>query len=106
MMPEVEMEMKKSCRNCPHVLPTYGMMVGIHRIGIVMEYADGGSLASLIASKGDSLSWTDCLGLARGAARGLNYLHEIEMVHRDVKSQIFLICNGLVKLQILGNLLY
>ncbi|MFF9086268.1 serine/threonine-protein kinase [Streptomyces sp. NPDC014991] len=49
----------------------------------VMEYADGGTLADLVA--GGPLPVRDALALTAEAARGAAALHEAGIVHRDIK---------------------
>ncbi|AYN38068.1 serine/threonine protein kinase [Streptomyces dangxiongensis] len=49
----------------------------------VMEYADGGTLADLLA--GGALPVRDALALTAEAARGAAALHEAGIVHRDIK---------------------
>ncbi|MEU0052330.1 serine/threonine-protein kinase [Streptomyces sp. NPDC006309] len=49
----------------------------------VMEYADGGTLADLLA--GGPLPVRDALALTAEAARGAAALHEAGIVHRDIK---------------------
>ncbi|MEU0005172.1 serine/threonine-protein kinase [Streptomyces sp. NPDC006314] len=68
-----------------------GRVVQVYDIGelpdgrpyFVMEYADGGTLADLLAA--GPLPVPDALALTAEAARGAAALHEAGIVHRDIK---------------------
>ncbi|CAH1427546.1 unnamed protein product [Lactuca virosa] len=51
---------------------------------LVYEYSSKRSVESQLSSK--NLSWTQRLKIAIGAARGLSYLHQGRILHRDIKS--------------------
>src|SRR6266540_3709976 len=51
---------------------------------LVMEYVEGVNLARLVQAKGP-LSVARTCGFLRQAALGLQYAHELGMVHRDIK---------------------
>jgi len=56
------------------------------RIGVVMEWCDYGSLYDGIHEADTPLSWPARVHLARDVARGMRYLHENSLLHRDLKS--------------------
>ena len=62
-------------------------------ISIVLEYADGGDLHTLLHDQVEKeLLWTDpLLHIATGIVRGLVHLHAHTYVHRDIKSQNILL---------------
>jgi serine/threonine protein kinase len=77
-------------------------MTGMHRITtdgftvqIVLEFCDCGSLRDVLDAGGFSLPGTDCinylavLDTAADVARGMVYLHKMDIVHSDLK-----VCHG------------
>ncbi len=58
---------------------------------IVMEYVEGPTLAQLLARHADGLPHDDVLCWLEGIVAGVGYLHEMALVHRDLKpGNIFL----------------
>eukprot|EP01113_Clastostelium_recurvatum_P008933 TRINITY_DN1425_c0_g1_i2.p1 TRINITY_DN1425_c0_g1~~TRINITY_DN1425_c0_g1_i2.p1 ORF type:complete len:3048 (-),score=746.58 TRINITY_DN1425_c0_g1_i2:25-9168(-) len=53
---------------------------------IVQEYLDAGDLHRYLHDSSKSLSWPTRIRLARDIASGMCYLHEQEIMHRDLKS--------------------
>ena len=61
-------------------------------VGIVLELCNMGSLYDLIhGPQWGRLTHADRLTLAVGCARGLAYLHNMRIVHLDVKSMNYLV---------------
>lgn len=70
---------------------------------IVMEYADGGDLLEKITSiksgKSNRLSEKTVWSILIQMVHGLEALHELKIIHRDIKcANIFLTKDGMVKL--------
>jgi NIMA (never in mitosis gene a)-related kinase len=69
---------------------------------IVMEYADAGDAFQLMCNLRDGNKWfteEEIWRIFIQTARGLQQLHDMEIMHRDLKSaNIFLFSDGLVKL--------
>ena len=66
---------------------------------LVMELAEYGSLSEFCRfSKEEVIPLKEelCLELCRDTAAGLLYLHEHDIVHRDLKGENVLLCDGLV----------
>jgi hypothetical protein len=77
---------------------------GVHFLA--MELVDGIDLASLSDQLGP-LQAADACELVRQAAEGLEHVHELGMVHRDVKpSNLMLTSRGVVKILDLGLALF
>ncbi|KAG0249484.1 hypothetical protein DFQ27_009974, partial [Actinomortierella ambigua] len=68
-----------------HIIQFYGEDYYENQLVIIMEYAEGGSLKEVI-DKGGKLSWLDKSRIADEIARGLEYMHGQQVLHRDLKS--------------------
>ena len=51
-----------------------------------MQYADGGDLQNYLKNNFKNLTWNDKKKLAFQIAEGLNYLHNENVLHRDLVS--------------------
>jgi len=86
----------------PHVIRIYDFEEAEGRLCLVMEYAAGGSLAKRLKDTGP-LPVADAVRLTLEAAAGLEALHGLGAVHRDVKpSNLLLDAGGHLKLADLG----
>lgn len=86
--------------NHPHVIRFFGVVVesanSSQVVGIMTEYMAGGSLSALLqASAGPPteslLPMRRRAELALGAANGMSYLHELRIVHFDLKPDNLLV---------------
>jgi Serine/threonine protein kinase len=70
------------------------------QLWLVMEYCGAGSVTDLVKStKGQSLKEEWIAFICREILRGLKYLHENKVIHRDIKGQnVLLTDNAEVKL--------
>lgn len=83
--------------------PNIVLLIGISSIPpnltIVTEYVKSGSLYDLIHKRKVKLSAQDRRKIVRQILDSINYLHQHEIVHRDIKSHNFLVYeNYIVKL--------
>ncbi|KAF6151885.1 hypothetical protein GIB67_010459 [Kingdonia uniflora] len=86
---EVHVLSKARHRNVVMLLGSYSE--GSHRL-LVYEYVCNGSLDQHLSQKSrNTLSWTDRVRIALGAAKGLNYLHKNNIVHRDMRPNNILV---------------
>ncbi|KAF9967333.1 hypothetical protein BGZ73_000595 [Actinomortierella ambigua] len=61
---------------------------------LVMEFAEGGNLTNAITN--GRLDWPIKARITQGIARGLDYLHRKNVVHRNIKSNNILLAPGMV----------
>lgn len=74
----------------PNVLPIIDADVYDDQVVIVSEYADGGSLADKIARE-EKIPLKESVELAVGILSGLDFLHNRQIIHRDIKPQNILL---------------
>jgi len=68
----------------PNILPLLESGEQRERLCFISPYADGGSLADRF-NEGDLLCTDEAVGLARQLAAALDYAHQHNVVHRDIK---------------------
>nr|WIL04574.1 serine-threonine/tyrosine kinase fused to nucleotidase [Cedratvirus duvanny] len=73
----------------PNVVKMLGMVIS-QRL-IVMELVKKGSLKDVLLNQSIKLPWNLRIFLLKGAAMGIKYLHDSDIVHRDVKSSNLLV---------------
>ena len=74
-----------------HVLSVLGACMELNYYVLVMEYMSLGSLYDLLKNRDQTLSWPIRWSLALQMTKGINYLHMMSILHRDIKSPNFLI---------------
>ncbi|SCV03155.1 LAMI_0H05908g1_1 [Lachancea mirantina] len=98
-----ELQFNKSCKS-DYIVRYYGMFVdeSTSSIYIAMEYMGGRSLDAVykhLLKRGGRISEKVLGKIAEYVLRGLSYLHERKIIHRDIKPQnILLNMRGQVKL--------
>ncbi|KAF2346420.1 Protein kinase domain, partial [Trinorchestia longiramus] len=96
-----EILMMKDCRH-GNVVAYYGSYLRRDKLWICMEYCGGGSLQDIYHLTGP-LSERQIAYMCRETLKGLEYLHHVSKMHRDVKgANILLTDNGDVKLADFG----
>ncbi|KAF7033599.1 hypothetical protein CFC21_044683 [Triticum aestivum] len=76
------------CVNTQGFLATYNgkmVMVDVPERLLCFEYLPKGSLDKYITDTSHKLQWTDCFRIITGICQGLNYLHQKNIVHLDLK---------------------
>ncbi|XP_071817758.1 interleukin-1 receptor-associated kinase 4-like [Apostichopus japonicus] len=70
----------------------------LDNLSLVLEYISGGNLAQRLACEDNKppLSWKSRVSIATAAAKGINFLHEMKYVHRDIKSANILLDGNLI----------
>ncbi|CAF2064234.1 unnamed protein product [Rotaria magnacalcarata] len=72
-----------------YILKTYGYAILKQdeniKYMVIMEYMSRGSLSNVIRENGSQLSLRRRLDMARNIASGMRYIHEHQMIHRDIQ---------------------
>ena len=92
-----EINILSQCDN-QYIVHYYGSYIKDHKIWIILEFCDGGSLYELIKIL-KSLNEEQIASLVYMILKGLSFLHENKKIHRDVKAEnILLTREGIAKL--------
>jgi len=87
----------------PNVIRFYGAIMNSASLQIVMEYVDGKSIGDLVKDMG-SFSETVIRKYMIQILKGLSYLHNKQVIHRDIKGKNLLLTkDGLIKLVDFGS---
>lgn len=87
-----EVALLTQLRDAPNVTKYYGCFLDGPRVWIVMEFAQGGSVRTLMQSSKDGLLEERFIVLiTREVLVGLAYLHRSAIMHRDIKAANILI---------------
>lgn len=84
-----EVDQLKHLRH-PNILSFYGTMIEGDTLAIVTELMDG-DMRSYLKSRALVDPLSKRIGILRGAACGIRYLHHQRLVHRDIKPENFLL---------------
>ncbi|RIB11934.1 kinase-like domain-containing protein, partial [Gigaspora rosea] len=90
--------------NHPNVVKFYGISRELQtkNFMLVLQFADGDNLRDFLKLKSNKdnnyyrISWAELIKIARGITLGLKYLHENNIIHRDLHSKNILLDNGKV----------
>jgi serine/threonine-protein kinase len=98
---EREMDILKKLKH-PHIVQYYGGSTSGAQRYYAMELVKGGSLESLIKSKGP-LAWEQAIEYGLQIAKALEHAHAAGVVHRDLKpANLLLTSKGILKLSDFG----
>jgi serine/threonine-protein kinase 24/25/MST4 len=87
-----EVALLTQLRDAPNVTKYYGCYLDGPRVWIVMEFAQGGSVRTLMKACKDSIVEEKYIVvIVREVLMGLGYLHRSAIIHRDVKAANILI---------------
>lgn len=76
---------------CDYVVRVLGYATAERTLTIVMEYMTKGSLYDLLHTRKEPLSVITRMRMARHCALGLQHLHDLKVMHRDIKSMNILV---------------
>ncbi|KAL4074001.1 kinase-like domain-containing protein [Scleroderma citrinum] len=87
-----EVALLTQLRDAPNVTKYYGCYLDGPRVWIVMEFAQGGSVRTLMqTSKDGILEERFVVVIVREVLAGLSYLHKSAIMHRDIKAANILV---------------
>ncbi|KAI2804576.1 LIM domain kinase 1 [Blomia tropicalis] len=73
--------------NHKNVLQFIGILYRGKKLNLITEYITGGTLRQLIQDEERPICWTERINWSRDIASGVNYLHSMSLIHRDLNSQ-------------------
>ncbi len=83
---EQEAKIMAQC-HFPHVVRLYGVCVETGHIAMVMEYMPKGSLYQVLHNEKEAFAWNPLRwNVVIDVGKGLTYLHDQKIIHRDLKS--------------------
>eukprot|EP00112_Aurelia_sp_Birch-Aquarium-sp1_P024718 Seg794.4 transcript_id=Seg794.4/GoldUCD/mRNA.D3Y31 product="LIM domain kinase 1" protein_id=Seg794.4/GoldUCD/D3Y31 len=87
-----EVQLLKSLKH-GNVLRFIGIMYKDKLLHIIAEYISGGTLRKLLKNKHREISWEQRVQFAKDIASGMAYLHDMNVMHRDLTSKNCLVKN-------------
>jgi serine/threonine protein kinase len=97
-----EIDFMKGCRS-PFIVRYFGSYFKDNELWIVMEYCGAGSVCDMMKICDSILSEEQIAVVCKDVLQGLNYLHGLRKIHRDIKAgNILLNINGSSKLADFG----
>lgn len=97
-----EISIMQQC-NSPHVVRYYGSYFKNSDLWIVMEYCGAGSVSDIIRLRSKTLTEDEIAAILQSTLKGLEYLHFMRKIHRDIKAgNILLNAEGQAKLADFG----
>ncbi|KAJ1469446.1 kinase-like domain-containing protein [Baffinella frigidus] len=97
-----EIRILRQCHS-PHIVRYRGTYTKDHDLWISMEYCNAGSISDLMEATGITLGEDELADVCGAALKGLDYLHALRKIHRDIKAaNIMLNQDGQAKLADFG----
>lgn len=102
----LEMEIRMmNCTRHPNLIKCYETYEHTGSLWIVMELMEGGNLAAVLHKlkrKNKLMEEPQIAFILREVLKGLQFMHKLKRIHRDIKSDNILLSNGAVKLADFG----
>src|SRR5579859_6000000 len=70
-----------------HIVRLQTLTIKDNQIYLIMDYVDGGDLATVLKNTSGPLPLEDVGGIINQIANGLHYAHQQRIIHRDLKPQ-------------------
>lgn len=80
----------------PHIIQTYGVFEEDNKFNIVMEYAKNGSLLHFLKQCKEKITVELQWNLIKQCTLPVYYLHDKKLLHRDIKSENYLVCDDIM----------
>ncbi|KAF0542821.1 kinase-like protein [Gigaspora margarita] len=98
-----ELKLLRKVSNHQNIIAFYGVTKddsGYYNL--ILQYADNGTLREYLEANIIKLQWADKLRIAKEIGLGLLFLHDHNIIHRDLHSKNILIHQGIPKLTDFG----
>ncbi|KAI4826932.1 hypothetical protein KUCAC02_030362, partial [Chaenocephalus aceratus] len=101
--PEEVFDVLEKLGEGPHVVRYYGSYFKNSDLWIVMEYCGAGSVSDIIRLRNKTINEEEMAAILQSTLKGLEYLHFMRKIHRDIKAGNILLNNeGQAKLADFG----
>ncbi|CAH8671221.1 unnamed protein product [Schistosoma curassoni] len=97
-----EISIMQQC-DSPFIVKCYGSLFDSQDLWICMEYCGAGSIADIMRLRGKAIGEEEIATVLHYSLCGLDYLHQMRKIHRDIKAgNILLLNSGAAKLADFG----